>query len=212
MRQVYEIASSDVNRFAKAPTNFFHESTQMPAVLKGESSLNGPVSATCDESSTEKLLNAISYGATFRLMTFGEVIKGLRERAQLSKGALARASGLGVAARISEIEAGREPGISRAQQVARGLGLTLTEVVAQWEGIHLTRTRGSGRLGIGPETLGAGPISTDIPEPRLFGGLISAWEMLPAQCRREFVQHVVNYAASLASQEARRETGTDPKG
>lgn len=142
-------------------------------------------------------------------MTFGEVIKGLRERAQLSKGALARASGLGVAARISEIEAGREPGISRAQQVARGLGLTLTEVVAQWEGIHLTRTRGSGRLGVGPRAIGTGPISTDIPEPRLFGGLISAWEMLPAQRRKEFVQHVVNYAANLSSLDAA--TGTHPK-
>jgi transcriptional regulator with XRE-family HTH domain len=164
---------------------------------------------TYRRSSTENLLNAISYGATVGRMTFGEVVKGLRERAQLSKGALARASGLGVAARISEIEAGREPGISRAQQVARGLGLTLTEVVAQWEGIHLTRTRGSGRLGVGPGAIGTGPISTDIPEPRLFGGLISAWEMLPAQRRKEFVQHVVNYAANLSSLDAA--TGTHPK-
>src|SRR5690348_13296903 len=102
MRKVYEIASSDVNRFAKAPTNFFHENAHMQPVLKGEAPLNGLVSATCNESSTEKLLNAISYGDTFRRMTFGEVIRGLRERAQLSKGALARAAGLGVAARITE--------------------------------------------------------------------------------------------------------------
>lgn len=161
------------------------------------------------ESSSRNLLNGISYGASVAaVMTFGELVKGLRERAGLSKGALARASGFGVAARIGEIEAGREPGISRARQLAAGLGMSLTELVAQWEGIHLTRGRGTGRLG----ALGAHPGSpvADIPEPRLFGGLISAWEMLPPHKRKDFVQHAINYAASLASRDAA--TGTDPKG
>lgn len=165
-------------------------------------------SATYITTSTENSLNGISYGVTVRHMTFGEVIRHLREQAGLSKGALARAAGLKVAGRIGEIEAGHEPGIEKARQVAHGLGLTLTEVVAQWEGLHLTRARGgTGRLGM--QTPGTAPILTDIPEPRLFGGLVSAWEMLPAPRRKEFVQHVINYAASLANRDAA--TGTHPK-
>jgi hypothetical protein len=47
----------------------------------------------------------------------------------------------------------------------------------------------------------------DVPQQRLFLGLVSAWEMLPSDKRKEFVQHVINYAAGMAS---RSRTGTDP--
>jgi transcriptional regulator with XRE-family HTH domain len=165
-------------------------------------------STNYDASPAEFPLNGISYGAIVAAMTFGALVKGLREQAGLSMAALAVTSGLSAAARVREIEQGRDPRLSSCRKIAHGLGLTLTELVAKWEGIALTRARGAGRpLVVQGPALQTPP---DIPEPRLFGGLISAWEMVPSHRRKDFVQHVVNYAASLASR-AGTATGTDPK-
>src|ERR1700674_2763265 len=66
--------------------------------------------------------------------SFGGVCRGIRTANGLSQKEVADAGGLDQS-RVSEIERGRYlPGLDMAMRLARGLGVTLTELVAQWEG------------------------------------------------------------------------------
>src|ERR1700736_325444 len=66
--------------------------------------------------------------------SFGGVCRGMRTANGLSQREVADAGGLDQS-RVSEIERGRYlPGLDMAMRLANGLGVTLTEIVAQWEG------------------------------------------------------------------------------
>jgi ribosome-binding protein aMBF1 (putative translation factor) len=66
--------------------------------------------------------------------SFGSVCRGIRTANELSQKEVVAAGGLDQS-RVSEIERGRYlPGLDMAMRVAKGLGVTLTEIVAQWEG------------------------------------------------------------------------------
>src|SRR5229473_7503887 len=66
--------------------------------------------------------------------SFGGVCRGIRTANGLSQKEVAEAGGLDQS-RVSEIERGRYlPGLDMAMRLAKGLGVTLTEIVAQWEG------------------------------------------------------------------------------
>ena len=66
--------------------------------------------------------------------SFGAVCREVRVAAGLSQKEVADAGGLDQS-RVSEIERGRYlPGLDMAMRLANGLGVTLTSIVAQWEG------------------------------------------------------------------------------
>src|ERR1700719_80901 len=80
--------------------------------------------------------------------SFGGVCRGIRTGNGLSQKEVAEAGGLDQS-RVSEIERGRYlPGLDMAMRLAKGLGVTLTEIVAQWEGTSAEPLSGGVRQGV----------------------------------------------------------------
>src|SRR3954464_265932 len=80
-------------------------------------------------------LSGQRFSATLaRVKSFGVVCREIRKTGGLSQKEVADAGGLDQS-RVSEIERGRYlPGLDMAARWAKGLGVTLTEIVSQWEG------------------------------------------------------------------------------
>lgn len=147
-------------------------------------------------------------------VTFGDLCRELREERGLSQRVVAQAGGIPDAARVSEIERGAaDPSVTRARQLARGLGVLLTELVARWEGVELVWTK-AGRKAIA-ETKGEN-IDDGLTER---GGamqdglgqmLISTLGVVPADQQEAFVTHCFHFAMGLRTKHAATEAD-DPK-
>ncbi len=98
--------------------------------------------------------------------SFGGVCRGIRTANGLSQKEVADAGGLDQS-RVSEIERGRYlPGLDMAMRLAKGLGVTLTEVVAQWEGTSADARPGGVRQRVARRRIPAATL--DVPEEDLF--------------------------------------------
>src|ERR1700709_2291939 len=88
-------------------------------------------------------LSGQRFSATLaRVKSFGVVCREIRTAAGLSQKEVADAGGLDQS-RVSEIERGRYlPGLDMALRLAKGLGVSLTEIVAQWEGAQAASQAG----------------------------------------------------------------------
>ena len=72
------------------------------------------------------------------MKTFGEVLRDERTAKRISQRTLAGDSGTGQG-RISDIENDTYlPGLDVASRLAKGLGVSLTTLIARWEGVSLT--------------------------------------------------------------------------
>src|SRR3954464_13944159 len=80
-------------------------------------------------------LSGQRFSATLaRVKSFGVVCREIRKTGGLSQKEVADAGGLDQS-RVSEIERGRYlPGLDMAMRLAKGLGGSLTDIIAQWEG------------------------------------------------------------------------------
>lgn len=84
------------------------------------------------------MLNAMARGDTvtpdMAPRPFGKIVATHRKRVHLTQEALAEAAGLSRAQTISEIEHDKYfPNIPDAQRIARAFGLTLAELISEWE-------------------------------------------------------------------------------
>jgi transcriptional regulator with XRE-family HTH domain len=144
-------------------------------------------------------------------VTFGAVIKAVRGEHGLSQAEVARRAGIDEQSRISEYETEKaEPSIVRARQLARGLGVLLTVLVARWEGVDLVWTT-AGRKAIA-ETKGAvnasvakkgGAMADDLGE-----SLLTTLGLVPAEQREEFVTHCFQTAMHWRTKARHAATGT----
>ena len=107
--------------------------------------------------------------------SFGTVCRDIRTARGLSQKEVAEAGGL-EQSRVSEIERDRYlPGLDLAVRVAKGLGVTLTEVVAQWEGTSADAVPGTGRRRVQRRVP---PLPLDVPQEDLFRRVRGLWELL----------------------------------
>jgi transcriptional regulator with XRE-family HTH domain len=115
--------------------------------------------------------------------SFGTVCRDIRTSNELSQKDVAEAGGL-EQSRVSEIERGRYlPGLDMAVRVAKGLGVTLTEIVAQWEGTSADAIPGTGRQR--PRRRVPHP-PLDVPQEDLFRRVRGLWELLSPDRRDAF--------------------------
>ena len=106
-------------------------------------------------------LSGQRFSATLaRVKSFGVVCREIRTAGGLSQKEVADAGGLDQS-RVSEIERGRYlPGLDMAMRLANGLGVTLTEIVAQWEGA-------SGNISTGPQVTLVGAAQVELDGSRI---------------------------------------------
>jgi transcriptional regulator with XRE-family HTH domain len=151
------------------------------------------------------------YGAP---VTFGDVCREYREERGISQRLVAKAGGIPDAARVSEVERGAaDPSVTRARQIARGLGVLLTELVARWEGVDLVwtkpgvkalaETKGDQNDTVGLERGGA-TMDDDLGQ-----SLLTTLGLVPAEQREAFVTHCFHTAMSWRSKSRHAATGTD---
>lgn len=121
-----------------------------------------------------------------RVQSFGTVCRDLRIAAGLSQTEVADAGGL-EQSRISEIERDKYlPGLDLAVRLAKGLGVTLTDIVARWEGTagdsatELGRRRGVRRAAAAP---------LDVSQEDLFRRVRGLWELMSPELRDEYLKH-----------------------
>ncbi len=146
-------------------------------------------------------------------VTFGAVIKATRAKGGLSQAEVARRAGIDEQSRISEYETEKaDPSITRARQLARGLGVLLTELVARWEGVELVwtkpgakalaETKGDQNGTVGSER--GGTMADDLGQ-----SLLTTLGLVPAEQREEFVTQCFHMAMSWRSKSRHAATGTD---
>ena len=115
--------------------------------------------------------------------SFGTVCRTIRVANGLSQIEVAEAGGL-EQSRVSEIERGRYlPGLDLAVRLAKGLGVTLTEVVAQWEGTTADAAVSAGRQRARRRIP---PPPLDVPQEDLFRRVRGLWELLSPDRRDVF--------------------------
>ena len=148
-------------------------------------------------------LSAQRFDATLApVKSFGGVVRAIRIAKGLSQTEVADAGGL-EQSRVSEIERGRYlPGLDMAVRLAAGLGVTLTEMVAQWEGAKGTaplaaKTR-PGRRG-NPAT------RLDVPQEDVFRRVRGLWELMTPERRDIFWKQGKALVASQWKEEMRGE-------
>ena len=108
--------------------------------------------------------------------SFGGVCRGIRTANGLSQKEVAEAGGLDQS-RVSEIERGRYlPGLDMAMRVAKGLGVTLTEIVAQWEGTSTEAIPGGVRQRVARRRILAA--TRDVPDEDAFRRVRGLWELM----------------------------------
>lgn len=129
-----------------------------------------------------KSLSAQPFDATLApVKSFGGVVRAIRIAKGLSQTEVADAGGL-EQSRISEIERGRYlPGLDMAVRLAAGLGVTLTEMVSQWEGAKgtaspATKASRTGRRGKPAARL-------DVPQEDVFRRVRGLWELMTPERR-----------------------------
>jgi len=132
--------------------------------------------------------------------SFGGVCRGIRTANGLSQKEVADAGGLDQS-RVSEIERGRYlPGLDMAMRLAKGLGVTLTEVVAQWEGTSADVVPGGVRQRMARRRIPAATL--DVPEEDLFRRVRGLWELMSPERRDKYWKQ----GKSLVAQQWKEET------
>jgi len=132
--------------------------------------------------------------------SFGGVCRGIRTANGLSQKEVADAGGLDQS-RVSEIERGRYlPGLDMAMRLAKGLGVTLTEVVAQWEGTSADVRPGGVRQRMARRRIPAATL--DVPEEDLFRRVRGLWELMSPERRDTYWKQ----GKSLVAQQWKEET------
>ncbi|MGH9159036.1 MAG: helix-turn-helix transcriptional regulator [Vicinamibacteraceae bacterium] len=129
------------------------------------------------------------------MKSFGAVCREIRIAAGLSQKDVAERGDF-EQARVSEIERGKYvPGFELARRMAKGLGVSLTEIVARWEGVW---TEGGVRLrGIrGPQA----PV--DVPQEDVFRRVRGLWELMSTERREMYWK----YGRSLVTDQWKEET------
>lgn len=134
--------------------------------------------------------------------SFGTVCRELRDAAGLSQKEVAEAGGL-EQSRVSEIERDKYlPGLDLAVRIARGLGVSLTDIVSRWEGTT-AEADGVARRVIRrqPET----PL--DVPQEDMFRRVRGLWELMTSDRRDLYLKQGKALVAEQWKAEARGETG-----
>lgn len=121
-----------------------------------------------------------------RVQSFGTVCRDLRKAAGLSQTEVADAGGL-EQSRISEIERDKYlPGLDLAVRLAKGLGVSLTDIVARWEG---TVPQSAAELGGRRAVRRAGASAFDVSQEDLFRRVRGLWELMSPELRDEYLKH-----------------------
>src|ERR1700738_2773745 len=141
--------------------------------------------------------------------SFGGVCRGIRTANGLSQKEVADAGGLDQS-RVSEIERGRYlPGLDIAMRVAKGLGVTLTEIVAQWEGTSAEALPGDVRRRVARRRIPAAAL--DVPQEDLFRRVRGLWELMSPDRRDEYWKHGKSLVAEQWKEERRGEGPPSPE-
>jgi transcriptional regulator with XRE-family HTH domain len=134
---------------------------------------------------------------------FGDVVRAIRTANGLSQKEVADAGGLDQS-RVSEIERGRYlPGLDMAMRLANGLGVTLTEIVGQWEG-----ARGTMRPGGVPQRVSRRRMSAsilDVPQEDVFRRVRGLWELMSPERRDAYLKQGKALVAAQWKEETRGE-------
>src|SRR6202140_942104 len=148
-----------------------------------------------------KSLRNQRFSATFTpVKSFGDVVRAIRTANGLSQKEVADAGGLDQS-RVSEIERGRYlPGLDMAMRLAKGLGVTLTEVVAQWEGTSADVQPSGVRQHVARRRIPAATL--DVPEEDLFRRVRGLWELMSPERRDKYWKQ----GKSLVAQQWKEET------
>jgi transcriptional regulator with XRE-family HTH domain len=134
--------------------------------------------------------------------SFGGVVRAIRTANGLSQKEVADAGGL-EQSRISEIERGRYlPGLDMAMRLAAGLGVTLTEMVAQWEG-QSTGQAGAGSARTGRRRIPPAPL--DVPQEEIFRRVRGLWELMSPERRDTYWKQGKALVAAQWKEETRGE-------
>jgi len=150
-------------------------------------------------------LSGKRFSATVPLVrSFGGVCRGIRTANGLSQKEVADAGGLDQS-RVSEIERGRYlPGLDMAMRLAKGLGVTLTEIVAQWEGTSADALPGGGvRQRVGRRRIPAATL--DVPKEDLFRRVRGLWELMSPERRDTYWKQGKSLVAQQWKDETRAE-------
>lgn len=155
-------------------------------------------------------------GSPSTVKRFGDFVREFREERGLNRSQFAALAGVGHPSRIREVEDEHkpvDPSLSRIQQIAKGFGVSLTALMARWEGIDLVWTT-AGRKAIA-ETKGDVDATTvgkrggarmadDLGE-----SLLTTLGLVPADQREDFVTHCFHTAMHWRSKARHAATGTD---
>ena len=134
--------------------------------------------------------------------SFGAVARAIRIDRGLSQKEVAEAGGL-EQSRVSEIERGRYlPGLDMAMRLATGLGVTLTEIIAQWEGTRPATKAGAPGQRVGRRMPAA---ALDVPQEDLFRRVRGLWELMTADRRDAFLKQGKGLVAAQWREESRGE-------
>jgi transcriptional regulator with XRE-family HTH domain len=132
-------------------------------------------------------LSGKQFSATLSAVrAFGTVCRDIRTASGLSQKEVAEAGGL-EQSRVSEIERGRYlPGLDLAVRMAKGLGVTLTEIVSQWEGTSADALPAAGRQRARRRIPAP---AMDVAQEDLFRRVRGLWELLSPDRREVYWKH-----------------------
>ena len=135
--------------------------------------------------------------------SFGGVCRGIRTANGLSQKEVAEAGGLDQS-RVSEIERGRYlPGLDMAMRLAKGLGVTLTEIVAQWEGTSAEPLPGGVRQRVARRRILAA--TQNVPDEEAFRRVRGLWELMSPERRDTYWKQGKALVAEQWKEETRGE-------
>lgn len=137
--------------------------------------------------------------------TFGTVCRDLRIAVGLSQKEVAEAGGL-EQSRVSEIERDKYlPGLDLAVRLARGLGVTLTDIVARWEGTVADASAAPRRV-----VRRQSETPLDVPQEDLFRRVRGLWELMTSDRRDLYLKQGKALVAEQWKAEARGEATESP--
>jgi transcriptional regulator with XRE-family HTH domain len=150
------------------------------------------------------LLSSKRFSATVPpVRSFGGVCRGIRTANGLSQKEVAETGGLDQS-RVSEIERGRYlPGLDMAMRLAKGLGVTLTEIVAQWEGTAAEPLPGGVRQSAARRRILAA--TRDVPDEDVFRRVRGLWEIMSPERRATYWKQGKELVAEQWKEETRGE-------
>jgi transcriptional regulator with XRE-family HTH domain len=135
--------------------------------------------------------------------SFGDVVRAVRTANGLSQKEVADAGGLDQS-RVSEIERGRYlPGLDMAMRLANGLGVTLTEIVGQWEGARGAAQPGGIPQRVSRRRMPAAPL--DVPQEDVFRRVRGLWELMSPERREAYWKQGKALVAAQWKEETRGE-------